>query len=114
MEYVKIPRRRIAVLIGKNGAVKSKIERELQVKLDINSEEGIVKVENCGDDVLAEWKSRDIVRAVGCGMNPLKALKLKSDDYILEVIELTDIVGRSRKAVSRQKGRIIGRKGKTR
>lgn len=114
MEYVRIPMNRVGVLIGKGGEVRKEIEERLKVKLGIDAEEGIVTVENQGEDVLAEWKARDIVRAIGKGLNPSKAIRLCSDDYALEIIELEDFVGRSEKALLRQKGRIIGRQGKTR
>jgi ribosomal RNA assembly protein len=114
MEYVRIPRRRVAVLIGRKGTVKKAIEKKLKVKLGIDAEDGVVTIENRGDDVLAEWKGRDIVKAVGRGLNPEKAMRLCSDDYILDIIDLQDIVGRSEKALKRQKARIIGREGRTR
>ncbi|NLU03443.1 MAG: RNA-processing protein, partial [Methanothermobacter sp.] len=41
-EYIKIPRERVGVLIGKNGAVKAKIERLTQTELEIDSETGAV------------------------------------------------------------------------
>lgn len=114
MEYVKIPKDRVGALIGKDGSVKTDIEKRLSVKLDINTDEGFATVENAGGDILAEWKARDIIRAVARGMNPEKALRLCSDDYVLELIELADVVGRSDKAITRQKGRLIGEGGKTR
>ncbi len=114
MEYVRIPRNRVAVLIGRGGEVRKEIEGRLQVRLNIDAEEGVVTVENQGEDVLAEWKARDIIRAVGKGINPNKAMLLCSDEYALDIIELEDLVGRSKKALLRQKGRIIGRQGKTR
>jgi ribosomal RNA assembly protein len=114
MEYVRIPRHRVAVLIGKGGEVKKMIEDRLKVKLGIDAREGVVTIENQGEDVLAEWKGRDIVKAIGRGLNPKKALMLCSDDYVLEIINLQDIVGRSEKALKRQKARIIGREGRTR
>lgn len=114
MEYVRIPRDRIGVLIGKDGSVKTDVESRLGVKLDVNAEDGIVTVENVSGEVLAEWKARDIIKAIARGMSPEKALKLCSDEYVLELIELPDIVGRSDKAIARQKGRLIGKEGKTR
>ena len=114
MEYVRIPLSRVAVLIGKDGETKQEIEKRLGVVLAIDAKEGVVTIENRGEDVLAEWKGRDIVKAVGRGMNPAKALLLASDEYVMEIIELEDIVGRSEKALLRQKGRIIGEGGKTR
>jgi len=115
MEYIRIPKERIGVLIGKDGWVKKEIEERLGVKIEIDKE-GMVIIEKTerAADVLAEWKARDIVKAIARGINPDIALKLARDDYFLEVIDLTEIVGRSRKALIRQKGRIIGTKGKTR
>jgi ribosomal RNA assembly protein len=114
MEYLRISKERIGVLIGKEGLTKKEIEDRLNVKLDVDADEGIVRIGNVGEDVLAEWKARDIIKAIGEGLNPRKAMKLTSDDYVLEIIDLEDIVGRSKKAVLRQKSRIIGSKGKTR
>jgi ribosomal RNA assembly protein len=114
MKYVKIPQNRVGVLIGKEGSVKAEVEKRLGVKLKIDAEDGVVSIENVGGDVLAEWKARDIAKAIGRGMSPEKALKLCSDEYVLDLIELPDIVGRSPKAISRQKGRLIGKDGKTR
>ena len=114
MEYLRIPKERIGVLIGKEGATKKEIEDRLQVKIEVDTEEGTLTIENVGEDVLAEWKARDIIKAVGAGLNPQKAMKLKSDDYVLEIIELEDIVGRSKKTLERQKARIIGTRGKAR
>jgi len=112
MEYVKMPEDRIGAIIGKEGEVKLRIERELEVKLNVNAGEGVVSIERTGGDPLAEWKARDVVRAITYGISPDVALKLKSDEYALILINLCDIVGRSRKALIRQRGRIIGRKGK--
>ncbi len=114
MEYVKIAEERIGVIIGKEGEVKSRIESVLGVKLGVDSSSGVVTIEGTGRDPLAEWKARDMVRAVSLGIDPETALRLKSDEHALTVINLCDIVGRSRKAILRQKARIIGRKGKTR
>lgn len=101
-------------MIGKEGTTKKEIEDRLSVKIEVDTEEGILTIENVGEDVLAEWKARDIIKAVGAGINPQKAMKLRSDDYVLEIIELEDIVGRSKKALERQKSRIIGTRGKAR
>lgn len=105
---------RVAVLIGKSGEVKKDLEARLNVALDIDAEEGVVTIENTGEDVLAEWTCRDIIKAIGRGINPKKAMRLTSEEYVLDLIDLTDVVGRSKKHLKRQKGRIIGTGGKTR
>jgi ribosomal RNA assembly protein len=114
MEYLRIPLKRIGVFIGKDGKIKRDIEKRLNVKIQVDAEEGTIMVENQGDDVLAEWTCRDVVKAIGGGLSPRKAMKLCSDDYVLERINIEDFVGRSKKAMVRQKARIIGSKGRTR
>jgi len=114
-EYLKIPKERVGVLIGKDGATKEHIENMTSTKLDIDSETGsitIVPTERM-EDPLAVWKVRYIVKAIGRGFSPEIALKLLDDEFILEIISLSDFVGKSKKAILRQKGRIIGREGRT-
>ncbi len=113
MEYVRIGEDRIGAIIGKDGEVRAKIEEELGVEMDVNSRDGVVTIENRGDDPLSEWKARDVVRAISLGVSMEDALKLKNDEYLLNIIDLHDIVGRSKKAVARQKARIIGKAGRT-
>ncbi len=114
IEVLKIPKDRIGVLVGKKGEIKNKIEKELGVKIDIDEdgEVTICSTENM-EDPLATWKARDIVRAIGRGFNPEKALKLISDDYILEIIDINDYAN-SDNAIRRLKGRVIGSGGKSR
>jgi len=113
MEYVRIAENRIGVVIGREGEIKDKIERALEVKLNVNSSEGVVHIENKGDDPLGGWKARDVVKAISYGINPDTALRLRNDSYQLFVVNLSEVVGRSKKAIIRQKARIIGREGKT-
>ncbi len=114
IEILKIPRERVGVLIGKKGSVKKTIEKELGVKLEID-EDGTVTIYGTDKqkDPLAVWKAKDIVRAIGRGFNPEIALKLVSDEYVLEVIDIEDYAG-SEKSLRRLKGRVIGKEGKSR
>jgi ribosomal RNA assembly protein len=114
IEVLKIPKDRIGVLVGKKGETKNKIEKELGVEIDID-EDGEITVFSTEEqkDPLATWKARDIIRAIGRGFNPEKALKLVSDDYILEIIDITDYA-HSDNAIRRLKGRVIGSGGKSR
>ena len=115
-DYIKIPQERIGVLIGTNGKVKRAIEKKTGTKLDIESEEGIVTIipKEDMEDPLGGWNANHIVKAIGRGFNPDVALKLNDDDVYLEVIKLPLIIGKSKKALARHKGRIIGKDGKTR
>ena len=114
-EYLKIPKERVGVLIGKEGVTKEHIEDMTQIKLDIDSDTGSITINPTEktEDPLAVWKTRYIVKAIGRGFSPETALKLLDDEYILDIINLTDFVGKSKKAILRQKGRIIGREGRT-
>ena len=65
---VKIPKERVAVLIGIKGETKRQIEQATQVKMDIDSEEGDVVI--TGDDGLALFSAREVIKAIGRGFNP--------------------------------------------
>jgi ribosomal RNA assembly protein len=114
-EYLKIPRERVGVLIGKNGITKDEIENLTKTDINIDSETGSISVSPTEEteDPLAVWKSRYIVKAIGRGFNPEISLKLLGDETLLEIINLPDYVGKSKKAILRQKARIIGKEGRT-
>ncbi|MBW3015017.1 KH domain-containing protein [Candidatus Woesearchaeota archaeon] len=108
----KIPKDRIAVLIGKNGKIKKELEESTKTRIDIDSKDGDVHV--YGKDAILLFNAREVILAIGRGFNPEYAFYLLKGDYILEVINLGDFVGKSKKALERIKGRIIGTDGKTR
>ena len=107
---LKIPKERVAVLIGKDGCIKKRIEDETKTKIDIDSKEGDVII--TGEDALLLYSAREVVRAIGRGFNPDVATLLLKQDYAFEVIPVTDFV--SENHIVRVKGRIIGRDGKAR
>jgi ribosomal RNA assembly protein len=114
-EYLKIPRERVGVLIGKNGITKDEIENLTKTDINIDSDTGSIAISPTEEteDPLAVWKSRYIVKAIGRGFNPEISLKLLGDETLLEIINLPDYVGKSKKAIMRQKARIIGKEGRT-
>jgi ribosomal RNA assembly protein len=107
---IKVPKERIAVLIGKKGETKQKLEEALGVSLNIDSQEGDITIQ--GDDALQLYISRDIIRAIGRGFNPETALLLLKQDYIFELLDITRYVKENH--ILRIKGRIIGKDGKAR
>ncbi|MBV0902086.1 KH domain-containing protein [Haloarcula salina] len=113
MQHVKIPQDRIGVLIGEGGETMREIESRAEVRLDIDSEDGTVKVESVGDPVTG-LKGPDIVKAIGRGFAPDDALALLDDDLMM--FELIDIeaASRNKNDFRRQKGRLIGEGGRTR
>jgi ribosomal RNA assembly protein len=114
-EYLKIPRERVGVVIGKNGITKDEIEKLTKTEIIVDSEAGSVAISPTEktEDPLAVWKARYIVKAIGRGFNPEISFKLMGDEIILEIINLPDYVGKSKKAILRQKARIIGKDGRT-
>ena len=108
---LKIPEERIAVLIGASGETKKEIERETKCHLDI-SKEGDVTI--TGEDGLMLFTAKEIVRAIARGFNPKLAMLLLKQDYMLEMIDMKDIAGKSQNTMERLKGRVIGTSGKSR
>ena len=115
-DYLKIPQNRVGALIGKNGEVKKSIEKLTGTMLDIDSDDGTVYITPREDmeDPLGVWNANHIVKAIARGFNPDVAMKLIHDDIYLEIMKLPLYVGKSKKALARYKGRIIGANGKTR
>lgn len=109
--FIKIPEERVGVLIGKDGETRSTIERMLSVNLTINDGGGVLIEANNVDSLI---KAENIVRAIGRGFSPQRAMRLAEEDIILEIINLRDFVGKSINALTRIRGRIIGRGGKAR
>jgi ribosomal RNA assembly protein len=89
------------------------IEEQAEVRLDIDSESGNVRIEKVGDPVVG-LKGPDIVKAIGRGFSPEDALSLLDDDMMM--FELIDIeaASRNKNDLRRQKGRLIGEGGRTR
>jgi ribosomal RNA assembly protein len=108
---IKIPRERVAVLIGKAGATKKQIEEATKTKLNVNSEEGDVVV--MGEDALGMFSTKEIIHAIGRGFNPEVAMLLLNQDYNVEFINLGDYI-KSKNSMERLKGRVIGSEGKSR
>jgi ribosomal RNA assembly protein len=113
MQHVKIPQDRIGVLIGAGGETMREIEERAEVRLDIDSEEGSVRIERVGDPVTG-LKGPDIVKAIGRGFAPEDALGLLDDDMMLfDVIDI-GAASRNKNDLKRLKGRLIGEDGRTR
>ncbi len=114
--YVKIPLDRVGVLIGLEGKAKARIERSLGVDLEIESEAGNVTITLSPgqDDVSVLFTAANIVKAVGRGFSPQRAMRLSEEDWDLSIMDLEEYVGTSRSAQERVKGRIIGKAGRSR
>ena len=112
----KVPFERLGVLLGQEGTTKKLIENCLNVHVKVDSQSGNVSLtldENAFDPSVL-LTARDIITAIARGFSPERALKLREEDFILYVIDLRELVGRSRSNLNRVKGRVIGRRGKIR
>ncbi len=109
---LKIPKARVAVLIGKKGEVKKELEELTHARFKIDSLEGDVSIS--GEDTLGLFVAQDIVKAIARGFNPEVAKLLLRNDYQLELMNIPDFTGKSKSKLVRLKGRVIGEDGKAR
>lgn len=111
-EYaIKVPKDRVAVIIGEKGEKKRELEEALSVDVHIDGEEGDVTLS--GTDAIALFTAREVIKAIARGFNPDLAKQLLKTDYVLEVINLPDYSG-SKNQMIRLKGRVIGESGRSR
>jgi ribosomal RNA assembly protein len=114
--YLRIPEDRLGVLIGPNGKTKYRIESVFKVDLDIKSETGNIEItlRKEQDDVSVLFIVQKVVKAIGRGFSPQRAMTLMGDEYDLLVIDLEEWAGTSKNTQNRLKGRVIGKGGKSR
>jgi len=113
MEHLRLPKDRVGVAIGPGGEVKKEIERRSGAKITLDSETGEVTIQS-GEDPLGMLQVKDILNAIARGFSAERAYRLFDEGNYLQVIDITDMIGRSDKALVRLKGRVIGEGGKTR
>ena len=115
---LKIPKNRIAIIIGKGGETKRMLLEKGGCKsISIDSENGDVTITwglPGSFDPLMMMKLPDVIKAIGRGMNPTKAISLLSDEMLFELIELKTFVGKKANQQRRMRSRIIGSEGKIR
>jgi ribosomal RNA assembly protein len=112
MDEIRIPKERIAVLIGKKGETKRKISKLTNTTIKINSEEGDIIIN--GENGLDVYIAKKIINAIGRGFNPEIALKLLEEDCDMEIINVHNFSRKTRNDLTRIKARLIGRSGKVR
>ncbi len=115
--FVRIPKDRIGALIGPDGTVKERLEKQLKLEVSVDSQTGDVTLTLApdADDPSVLFRAKEVVTAIGRGFAPERAFKLIQDeDALLDVIDLRELFGRSLPELERVKGRIIGQEGKTR
>ena len=95
---IKIPFSRMGVLIGKEGTVKTRIEEEGKVRLDIDSENATVTIFQKNDPLKA-LMAMNAVQAIARGFNPEKAMLLFDDSVQLIVISIKEFVNKDAKRI---------------
>jgi len=114
MKYLKIPMERIGVLIGHNGEIKKNLETRSGLKLEINSKDGEVVIDDHeSNNPLMSLVMENVVKAIGRGFSPGKAEFLFKDDADFFIFDLHDYVGKKDTHIRRLKSRVIGKEGKT-
>ena len=115
MDYVKVPLSRLGAIIGPKGDTKKRIEELSGCEINIDSEEGIIEIIRKNEnDPLKSLLLISTVKAVGRGFTPEKAMQILEMEYYLEVVDIRDYIGRSKKRLATVRGRVIGKAGKTR
>jgi ribosomal RNA assembly protein len=107
---------RVGALVGKEGIVKSEIERRCGVSLEIDGKTGETRISYQPEALLETnpFKAYDIVSAIARGFSPQRAFSLLQEERILTLIDLREYSGKSENALVRIKSRLIGTDGKAR
>ncbi|NLI62854.1 MAG: RNA-processing protein [Methanosarcinaceae archaeon] len=112
-QYMKVPVERIAVIIGPGGKTKRDIEKRIKTEFTVDSSNGNIEFPEGGDPI-QKMRTVDVLKAIGRGFSPEKAITLFDDEMLmLDIIDLSESTS-TQKEQKRIKGRIIGRGGKTR
>ncbi len=108
MKEVRVPEERVGVLIGEGGETKQDIQDLTGVELEIKDNLAIIDGEP-----LDEMDALNVVKAIGRGFNPDKAVRLVEKDVVLHLIDIKKFAD-TPNSQERLKGRVIGRDGETR
>ncbi len=116
MEHLcRVPKDRIAVLIGKGGQTRKMIEQACGGEISVNSHTGDVSIKWSEDtDPIKRMKMPDVVTAIGRGLAPKRAIQLIEDDMFLRIYDIREWVGRQPNQTRRMRSRLIGTNGRIR
>ena len=116
MEHLsRVPKNRIAVLIGKAGRTREMIEEACGGSLTIDSQSGDVSISWEGEpDPIKRMKVPDVISAIGRGFSPQRAVQLLEDDFFLRMYDIREWVGRQPNQTRRMRSRLIGTNGRIR
>jgi ribosomal RNA assembly protein len=109
---IKVPKDRVAVIIGIKGKDKKELEEYSRSKIIVDSKEGDVTI--TGKDALKLYEIREVIKAIARGFSPEASKLLLKPDYMLELINLKDYGLEASNKLFRIRARIIGTGGKAR
>jgi ribosomal RNA assembly protein len=113
-QMVRIPVERVGAVIGRQGATKKVLEKELGVQLRVDSMEGLVTVKSESTEGADPFTAMRVIEAIGRGFSPQHAKRLLEEGTAFEVVDLRTFAGRSSNSLERIRGRVIGLRGKSR
>ncbi len=113
--YARIPDDRVGVLIGPGGRTRRQIAIATGAHVDVDAEEGEVRLEGPDTDPISVLKARDIVLAIGRGFSPERAMRLLRENTFLGILDIKLTTGHHEKAALRRiRSRVIGTRGRAR
>ncbi len=101
-EFIQVPAARLAMLVGRKGVMKQKIEAATASRLRVAE---TVEITGPPEGV---FLAKNVVKAIARGFDPSEALLLADEETELTVISLGD---ESKRTQQRLFGRVIGRAG---
>jgi ribosomal RNA assembly protein len=113
MRSIRVPSDRVGTIIGHNGETKKMLVSMTGVKIDIDGEGEVILHDDKAKDPLRALQLIDVIKAIGRGFSPERAMRLFQEEEYLDVIDLKEFGSRSNQ-MSRIRGRIIGHDGRTR
>ena len=106
--YVTVPDEKINII----KVLIPRLEEISNTKIVFNEKTKSISVSPKNNNAYDAMKVVSVIKAIGLGFEPDDAMKLMSDDYVFEEINLKEVAN-SQDDLKRIKGRIIGEKGKT-
>jgi ribosomal RNA assembly protein len=111
-ETIRIPKERVAVLIGEKGVIKKQLQNQLNVMIYVDSKDGLVEI--ISEDGYNNYLAKNVVQLIGRGLTPGEARQILNENCSAEIINIKEFTGGSKKKQERIKGRLIGKEGSVR
>ncbi|MEI6797113.1 MAG: KH domain-containing protein [Methanomassiliicoccales archaeon] len=111
MQVIRVPKDRVGVLIGKEGETRRMLERQTGMRFQIDTEGEVSFDDSRATDPLLPLKVLDLIKAIGRGFSPERAIRLLGEDEYFDVIDIDEYVSKRPEQLSRARARVIGSGG---